>query len=71
MPSLIAVFLSWLGFVPLTHILTFAQGEGLVDGLPQFGVGVFGGWTAATLFTLALSSCLFWRWRFGGCKKLT
>ncbi len=71
MPSLIAVFLSWLGFVPLTHILTFAPGEGLADGLPQFGFGVFGGWTAATLFTVVLSSCLFWRWRFGSCKKLT
>ncbi|MBE9098556.1 MATE family efflux transporter [Vacuolonema iberomarrocanum] len=66
MPSLIAVLLSWLGFVPLTHILTFAQGEGLVNGLPQLGLGVFGGWTAAILFTLVLSASLFWRWRSGG-----
>lgn len=70
LPSLIAVLLSWLGFVPLTHILTFAQGEGLVDGLPQFDFGVFGGWTAAVLFTLVLSASLFWRWRSGGWQKI-
>ena len=64
MPSLLAVLLSWLGFVPLTHILTFEQGEGLVDFLPQLGAGVFGGWSAAILFTLVLSSSLFWRWRW-------
>ena len=63
MPSLLAVLLSWFGFVPLTHILTFDRGEGLVVFLPQFGVGVFGGWSAAILFTLVLSSCLFWRWQ--------
>ncbi|NEZ66293.1 MATE family efflux transporter [Leptolyngbyaceae cyanobacterium CCMR0082] len=68
-PSLFAVLLSWLGFVPLTHILTFEQGEGLVDFLPQLGVGIFGGWSAAILFTLLLSSFLFLRWRFGGWQK--
>ena len=69
-PSLLAVLLSWLGFVPLTHILTFEQGEGLVDFLPQLGVGIFGGWSAAILFTLLLSSSLFLRWRFGGWQKI-
>ncbi|MEM1242688.1 MAG: MATE family efflux transporter [Cyanobacteria bacterium P01_H01_bin.26] len=64
-PSRLAVLLSWLGFVPLTHILTFGKGEGLVNFLPQLGIGVFGGWIAAILFTLVLSSCLFWRWRLG------
>ncbi|MEO0537584.1 MAG: MATE family efflux transporter, partial [Cyanobacteria bacterium P01_A01_bin.123] len=62
-PSLLAVLLSWLGFVPLTHSLTFEQGEGLVNFLPQLGVGIFGGWSAAILFTLLLSSSLFLRWR--------
>ena len=64
-PSILAVLLSWLGFVPLTHILTFGQGQGLVGFLPQLGIGVFGGWAAAILFTLVLSSSLFWRWRSG------
>ncbi|MEO0828500.1 MAG: MATE family efflux transporter, partial [Cyanobacteria bacterium J06642_9] len=70
-PSLLAVLLSWLGFVPLTHSLTFEQGEGLVDFLPQLGVGIFGGWSAAILFTLLLSSSLFLRWRFGGWQKIS
>ena len=68
-PSRLAVLLSWLGFVPLTHILTFDQGDGLVNFLPQLGIGVFGGWTAAILFTVVLSSCLFWRWRSGTWQK--
>ncbi|MEO0489142.1 MAG: MATE family efflux transporter, partial [Cyanobacteria bacterium J06659_2] len=70
-PSLLAVLLSWLGFVPLTHSLTFEQGEGLVNFLPQLGVGIFGGWSAAILFTLLLSSSLFLRWRFGGWQKIS
>ena len=70
-PSLLAVLLSWLGFVPLTHILTFEPGEGLVDFLPQLGVGIFGGWSAAILFTLLLSSSLFLRWRFGSWQKIS
>ena len=69
-PSLLAVCLSWFGFVPLTHIMIFKQGEGLVNVLPQLGVGVFGGWSAAILFTLVLSSALFWRWRWGGWQKM-
>lgn len=68
-PSRLAVFLSWLGFVPLTHILTFDSGQGLVNFLPQLGIGVFGGWAAAILFTVVLSACLFWRWRSGGWQK--
>lgn len=68
-PSRLAVLVSWLGFVPLTHILTFDQGKGLVNFLPQLGLGVFGGWMAAILFTLVLSSCLFWRWRLGDLRK--
>ena len=69
-PSLLAVLLSWFGFVPLTHILTFEQGKGLVGFLPQLGFGVFGGWSAAILFTVVLSSSLFWRWRSGGWQKI-
>lgn len=70
LPSLLAVLLNWFGFVPLTHILTFNQGEGLVYFLPQQGWGVFGGWTAAILFTLVISSILFWRWRSNAWHKI-
>ena len=69
-PSRLAVLLTWLGFVPLTHMLTFSQGEGLVSFLPQLGIGVLGGWIAAILFTLVLSACLFWRWRSGIWQKV-
>ncbi|AFY78089.1 putative efflux protein, MATE family [Pleurocapsa sp. PCC 7327] len=70
LPSLLAILLNWFGFVPLTHILTFGQGEGLVDFLPQLGWGVLGGWLAAILFTLTMSSLLFWRWRSVFSRKL-
>ena len=70
LPSLLAILLNWFGFVPLTHILTFKQGEGLVYFLPQQGWGVFGGWTAAILFTLLISSILFWRWRSNAWQKI-
>lgn len=70
LPSLLAILLSWLGFVPLTHILTFEQGEGLVHFFPQQGWGIFGGWTAAILFTLAISSSLFWRWQSNVWQKI-
>ncbi|WP_449369319.1 MATE family efflux transporter [Vasconcelosia minhoensis] len=69
-PSLFAILFSWLGFVPLTHILTFGQEEGLVDFLPQLGWGVLGEWLAAILFTLTLSSLLFWRWRSGNWQRI-
>lgn len=63
LPSLLAILLSWFGFVPLIHILTFTSEEGLVNFLPQLGWGVLGGWLAAILFTLTMSLLLFWRWR--------
>ncbi len=70
LPSLLAILLSWFGFVPLTHILTFASGEGLVNFLPQLGWGVLGGWLAAILFTLTMSSLLLWRWRSEAWQKI-
>lgn len=63
LPSLLAILFSWFGFVPLTHILSFQPGEGLVHFLPQQGWGVFGGWIAALISTMTISSLLFWRWR--------
>ncbi len=54
LPSLLAILLSWFGFVPLTHILTFASGEGLIHFMPQLGWGVLGGWLAAILFMLTM-----------------
>jgi len=70
LPSLLAILLSWSGFVPLTHILTFAPEEGLVNFLPQLGWDVLGGWLAAILFTLTMSSLLFWRWQSGVWQRI-
>ena len=38
----------------LTHMLTFAPGQGWVHFLPQFGLGTVGGWSALLLYTFAL-----------------
>lgn len=70
LPSLLAILLSWFGFIPLTHALTFAPRGGLVNFLPQLGWGVWGGWLAAILFTLTMSSLLFWRWRSEAWQKI-
>ncbi|MEM6597836.1 MAG: MATE family efflux transporter [Cyanobacteria bacterium P01_C01_bin.69] len=62
-PSFLAISLSWLLYAPLTHSLTFDPGEGFVRFLPQFGWGVWGGWTAAIIFSGMISSLLCLRWK--------
>ncbi len=70
-PAAMLLLLSWLGFVPLTHMLTYAPGQGMVDFLPQFGMGATGSWTAALVYICALSGLLIWRWRSGNWRKIT
>ena len=53
-PTLMVMFLSWFGFVPLAHMLSFAPGQGWVHFLPQFGLGAVGGWSALLVYTFAL-----------------
>lgn len=62
-PAVMLLLLSWLGFVPLTHMLTFAPGQGYVDFLPQYGLGATGSWIAALIYIIVLGLCLLWRWR--------
>jgi multidrug resistance protein, MATE family len=69
-PALIVVGLSWFCFVPLTHMLSFALGQGWVDFLPQFGFGAAGGWSALLLYTFALATAMFLRWRSGAWRKI-
>lgn len=69
-PMLMIVVLSWGGFIPLTHMLTFAPGEGLVHFLPQFGFGAVGGWSALLIYTFALGMIMFLRWRSGAWRKI-
>ncbi|MCW5619700.1 MAG: MATE family efflux transporter [Burkholderiales bacterium] len=70
-PTLLVLALSWFGFVPLTHMLSFAPGEGLVGFLPQFGFGAAGGWAALLLYTAVLGATMFWRWRSGAWRRIS
>ena len=69
-PALMLLGLSWFGFVPLAHMLTFAPGQGWVDCLPQFGLGSVGAWVAALIYMIAMSLALAWRWRSGAWRKI-
>jgi len=69
-PAIMLALLAWLVFVPLTHMLTFAPGQGLVDFLPQYGMGSQGAWTAALVYIALLGSAMLLRWRSGAWKKI-
>jgi MATE family multidrug resistance protein len=69
-PTLLVVVLSWFCFVPLVHMLSFAPGEGLVDFLPQFGLGAAGGWSALLVYTFVLGAAMFLRWRSGAWRRI-
>jgi len=70
-PTLLVLALSWLFFVPLTHMLSFAPGQGLVGFLPQFGLGAAGGWAALLLYTGMLGAVMFLRWRSGAWRRIS
>ena len=69
-PTLAIIFLSWFGFVPFTHMFTFAPGHGWVDFLPQYGYGAIGGWAVALVYCCILGSLIFLRWRSGAWRKI-
>ena len=69
-PVLMVVVLSWFCFVPLAHMLSFAPGEGWVHFLPQFDFGAAGGWSALLLYTFALATAMFLRWRSGAWRRI-
>jgi MATE family multidrug resistance protein len=62
--------LSWGLFVPLAHTLTFAPGQGWIDGLPQYGLGATGGWIAITAYISLLGIVLLLRWRSGAWRRI-
>jgi MATE family multidrug resistance protein len=70
-PTLLVLLVSWLGFVPLTHMLSFAPGQGWVHFLPQFGLGTAGGWSALLFYTAALGAVMWFRWQSGAWRKIT
>ncbi|MSQ58601.1 MAG: MATE family efflux transporter [Betaproteobacteria bacterium] len=63
MPTLWLAMLSLGVFIPLTHMLTFAPGQGWVAFLPQLAYGAPGAWGAAFVYVALLGSVLALRWR--------
>ena len=69
-PAMLALLLSWFGFVPLAHMLAFSAGEGFVDWLPAVGLGAVGGWIALLAYVAALGIALYLRWRSGAWQRI-
>jgi multidrug resistance protein, MATE family len=69
-PATMVVALSWVGFVPLAYMLTFAPGQGWLHGLPEFGFGVVGGWSAALVYMIGLAAVMNLRWRSGAWRAI-
>ena len=70
-PATLVIVISWLLFVPLAHMLTFAPGQGWVSGLPQWGLGARGGWLAVVIYTVLVAAALLLRWRSRAWQRLT
>ncbi len=70
LPATLVIVLSWLVFVPLAHMLSFAPGQGWVDFLPQWGLGARGGWFSVVIYTLLVGTTLVARWRSRAWQQL-
>lgn len=70
-PAMLTIALSWLVFVPLAHMFTFAPGQGWFEVLPQLGWGATGGWFAVVVYALLVGAALFLRWRSRSWQRLT
>lgn len=70
-PAALVLVLAWFVFVPLAHIFTFAPGQGWIEGLPQMGWGVLGGWSALVIYVMLLGTVLFIRWRSAAWQRIT
>jgi MATE family multidrug resistance protein len=69
-PALIVLACGTLLFLPLTHYLTFAPGEGWFDGVPGRGLGAVGGWSAILVYVVAIGTALWLRWKNGAWKLI-
>jgi multidrug resistance protein, MATE family len=69
-PAILTIACSWLVFVPVAHMLSFAPGQGWTDRLPQYGWGVTGGWLAVLLYAVLIGAALFLRWRSRSWQRL-
>lgn len=62
-PAGVAMVLSWLFFVPLSHVLVFDAEHAWIEGLPQAGLGALGGWVALMSYAILLGTLMYRRWR--------
>ena len=69
-PALLVILLSWLGFLPLAHSLSFPPGAGWVGFLPQLGLGAAGGWAALLLYVGVLGTIMWLRWASGAWRRI-
>lgn len=69
-PALIVLGCGLLLFLPLTHVLTFAPGQGWIDGVPGYGLGAIGGWTAILVYVVAIGTLLWLRWKSGAWRAI-
>jgi MATE family multidrug resistance protein len=69
-PAVLVLLLSWLVFIPLAHTLSFAPGQGWIDGVPKLGWGAAGGWAAIAVYTMFLGIIMLWRWRSGAWRQI-
>ena len=70
-PASLVIALSWLVFVPLAHMTSFAPGQGWVAFLPQWGWGARGGWCSVVFYTMLVGTALVARWRSRAWQGLT
>lgn len=69
-PAALVLAISWLVFIPLAHMLTFAPGQGWVDFLPQWGFGASGGWFSVVIYSMLVGIALLARWRSKAWQRL-
>lgn len=69
-PALLVFLLVTLLFLPLTHLLAFAPGQGWIAGAPGLGLGATGGWLALLAYVFALGSAMWLRWRHGAWRGI-
>lgn len=70
-PAMLVIAFSWLLFVPIAHVLTFREGQGWVNLLPQLGFGTVGGWSALLGYIFFLGLVMLWRWRARAWQHIT
>ncbi len=69
-PAMLVLGLSWLLFLPLAHVLSFAPGAGWFGSWPGMGWGATGGWVAVILYIMILGTMLWLRWRSRAWQSL-